>query len=42
MRERLVHRLRERRLPPPGLIILGLATWLGLGLLAKAAFHAVG
>ena len=42
MRKRIIHGLRERRMPPAGLIILGLAMWLALGLLGQAAFQLVG
>lgn len=34
MRENLVRRLRERQPPPVRLILLGLLTWLALGVLA--------
>lgn len=42
MREQVIRRLRERRLPPINLILWGLAAWLGLGLVANAAFQLIG
>ncbi|WP_246263363.1 hypothetical protein [Caulobacter soli] len=42
MRENLVRRLRERRLPPIGLILWGLAAWGVLALIAQIGFRLIG
>lgn len=42
MRDPLVRRLRERRFPPTGLIVLGAASWLVLGLVAQIGFRLIG
>lgn len=41
MRDPLVRRLRERRFPT-GLIVLGAASWLVLGLVAQIGFRLIG
>jgi hypothetical protein len=42
MRENLVRRLRERRPPPIGLILWGLAVWAFLGVVAQVGFRLIG
>jgi hypothetical protein len=42
MRDNLVRRLRERRLPPIGLILWSLAAWLVLGVVAQVGFRLIG
>ncbi len=42
MRKRVIHQIRERRMPPAGLIVLGLAMWLVLGLIGQVAFQMIG
>ena len=42
MRKRVIHQVRERRMPPAGLIVLGLAMWLALGLLGHITFQLFG
>ena len=42
MRENLVRRLRERRPPPVGLILVGLAAWAALAVIAHVGFWLIG
>ncbi len=42
MRNRLLSRLRERRWPPTGLLLLGVAVWFILVVGGQAAFQVLG
>lgn len=42
MRDNLVRRLRERRPPPIGLILWGLAAWAALAGLVQLGFWLIG
>ncbi len=42
MRENLVRRLRQRRLPPISLILWGLASWAVLAVVAQVGFRLIG